>query len=102
MDTPTTIGVLTLIVILFQAFIYKRQLRVMRQQSESMFLQTELISRQGTSGGPRLRVTRIRVTEGNPLKAGSPISGILEIENIGGCGARIERHCAFCVWGWPT
>ena len=76
----------------------------MRQQSESMFLQTELISRQsaGMSGGPRLRVTRIRVTEGDLLKAGSPISGILEIENIGGYGAEIERHCAFCVWGWPT
>jgi hypothetical protein len=108
MDTPllvtAIIGVLTLIVLVFQAFIYKRQLRVMRQQSESMFLQTELISRQsaGMSGGPRLRVTRIRVTEGDLLKAGSPISGILEIENIGGYGAEIERHCAFCVWGWPT
>jgi hypothetical protein len=108
MDTPllvsALIGVLTLIVLVFQTLIIKGQLRVMRQQSESMFLQTELISRQsaGTSGGPRLRVTRIRVTQGDLLKAGSAISGILEIESIGGYGAEIERHCAFSVWGWPT
>jgi hypothetical protein len=98
------VGPLTLIVLVVQTFIIKGQLRVMRQQSESMFLQSELISRQsaGTSGGPRLRVTRIRVTEGDLLKAGSAISGIFEIENIGGYGGEIERHCAFCVWGWPT
>jgi hypothetical protein len=104
MDTSLLVSALTLIVIVFQAFIIKGQLRVMRQQSESMFLQTELMSRQsaGTSGGPKLRVTRIRVMQGDLLKARSAISGTLEIENIGGSGAEIERYCAFSIWGWPT